>query len=428
MSPTRCMTKRLSSFGESPGSRFEQVLLGQQFLYRGVAILGLFLIALAAGLPARLAWVVAALLSLGAAIIGPAVLLVEYEPVPRGFSLPFVIFSMGALAHGRWTLSAVSASIALRVSSTDSISVLLCLALILIYRRHWRASTLLAIGPLLLAVSASMHPASVAHASLFGKLSPDLEALQRMRASYNWVGLWAAKWMPLYAVLCVLSAVAWWRVRRELPRDITILALALSAAGIISVPMSYVLLERGKLAFAAQFQPARYLLFVTLFAMLLTAIAASHAALRKRRLEAAFFFVVPLALTAMEWDTAKLTPARMAVVCALALYLAAVSVSTRYVLLAPLAAAIPFVVLPYAAGVASYPLLHTAELDSLAQWARDETPKDAVFQFADSGRGLEPGVFRARARRALYVDWKAGGQVNFLPDFRDGMGPSDGAI
>ena len=45
------------------------------------------------------------------------------------------------------------------------------------------------------------------------------------------------------------------------------------------------------------------------------------------------------------------------------------------------------------------------------------TPKDAVFQFGDAERRLEPGVFRARAKRALYVDWKAGGQVNFLQPF-----------
>jgi hypothetical protein len=58
-------------------------------------------------------------------------------------------------------------------------------------------------------------------------------------------------------------------------------------------------------------------------------------------------------------------------------------------------------------------------LDDLARWARQNTPKDAVFQFAEAGRDLAPGVFRARATRALYVDWKAGGQVNFQKHFSD---------
>jgi hypothetical protein len=57
------------------------------------------------------------------------------------------------------------------------------------------------------------------------------------------------------------------------------------------------------------------------------------------------------------------------------------------------------------------------ELNELSQWARLNTPKDAVFQFADAGQGQDPGVFRARALRALFVDWKSGGQVNFLPAF-----------
>ena len=29
---------------------------------------------------------------------------------------------------------------------------------------------------------------------------------------------------------------------------------------------------------------------------------------------------------------------------------------------------------------------------------------------------MAPGVFRAEAGRALYVDWKGGGQVNYLKD------------
>jgi hypothetical protein len=64
-----------------------------------------------------------------------------------------------------------------------------------------------------------------------------------------------------------------------------------------------------------------------------------------------------------------------------------------------------------------YPRLHSAELDELAAWARAATGKDDVFLFADAGRRLEPGVFRAKALRALYVDWKSGGQANLLRDY-----------
>jgi hypothetical protein len=64
-----------------------------------------------------------------------------------------------------------------------------------------------------------------------------------------------------------------------------------------------------------------------------------------------------------------------------------------------------------------YPHLHTPELQQLSEWARTQTPKDAVFVFADSGRGLAPGIFRSEALRAVYVDWKGGGQVNYLREF-----------
>jgi len=42
-----------------------------------------------------------------------------------------------------------------------------------------------------------------------------------------------------------------------------------------------------------------------------------------------------------------------------------------------------------------------------------------VFLFADAGRGPQPGIFRAEALRAVYVDWKAGGQVNYIPGFAE---------
>jgi hypothetical protein len=68
-------------------------------------------------------------------------------------------------------------------------------------------------------------------------------------------------------------------------------------------------------------------------------------------------------------------------------------------------------------GVRNYPALHHAELDEVAAWARTSTAVDAVFFFPGAGKALHPGVFRARSLRALYVDWKGGGQINFLREF-----------
>ena len=62
------------------GLSFEQVLTGQQFVYRAIRVLGIYLFAMSCGLAPGMAWLMTAFLSLGANIMGPAVLLVEYSP------------------------------------------------------------------------------------------------------------------------------------------------------------------------------------------------------------------------------------------------------------------------------------------------------------------------------------------------------------
>src|SRR3982751_807740 len=78
---------------------FENALIAQQLIYRTLGIWGLYLIATALGLSVRMALLFTALLSLGATISGPAVLIVEYEPVPRGFAVPLLILSLGLMLH-----------------------------------------------------------------------------------------------------------------------------------------------------------------------------------------------------------------------------------------------------------------------------------------------------------------------------------------
>ena len=64
----------------------------------------------------------------------------------------------------------------------------------------------------------------------------------------------------------------------------------------------------------------------------------------------------------------------------------------------------------------NYPQLHTPELAQLSAWARANTGRDAVFVFPGANRSLAPGIFRSEALRAVYADWKGGGQVNYLKD------------
>jgi hypothetical protein len=95
---------------------------------------------------------------------------------------------------------------------------------------------------------------------------------------------------------------------------------------------------------------------------------------------------------------------------------AACSLHPSFRLPAALAA---FFLIPLAGGVVNYPRLDTPSLEQLSAWARTSTPPDSVFLFPAARRSFEPGVFRSQALRALYVDWKGGGQVNYLNDFAE---------
>ena len=61
----------------------------------------------------------------------------------------------------------------------------------------------------------------------------------------------------------------------------------------------------------------------------------------------------------------------------------------------------------------NYAHLEDADIDDLARFGSQRTPKTAMFLFADAEKALYPGIFRARAVRSVYVDWKSGGQVNY---------------
>jgi hypothetical protein len=146
------------------------------------------------------------------------------------------------------------------------------------------------------------------------------------------------------------------------------------------------------------------------------------AAERRRWLEALLLFLIAFAIPLDPKVTNVLVPTntlgwqRFGLAVALAgLGTLAVSLAKSRAGLAAIGATalIPFLLVPSIGKVQNYAPLHHDELDQLAEWARSSTAKDAIFQFADAGRDLNQGVFRARAKRALFVDWKAGGQVNF---------------
>jgi MFS family permease len=342
----------------------------QQLLFRAVGVWGIFLIATGCGLKRWPALAVAWGCSLGATIIGPAVLTVEYEPVPRGFAIGLITLSLGLIAHRRWWWAGAAASLAL-LYHAPAVWPFWLAVLFLPQRRAFLIPLIPAVGMLLLLAQPQSAIAEKQH--LFSVLTADHAELQRMRASYNWISLWFGRFWWYYVLAWGVGLAADVRLRRVLPGPVRLMLLAMPVVGLLSVPFSYLTLEKLQLALMPQLQPMRALLFTILCPLILAAIAAFQA----RAWWARIFWM------------------------SLVLYSPFVHVKPSWDKLL--------------SGTVNFPRIETAPLRQLADWAQSETERDAVFLFPDEGRSLPPGVFRVRALRAVYVDWKAGGQVNYFP-------------
>ncbi len=419
------------------GLDFQGVLVAQQVILRALGLLGIYLIASALGLRTRLALLVAAVFALGAAIGGPAVLTIEYEPVPRGFAVPLLLLAVGLVAHGRDLGAGVAAAAAFLYHPPTVLpfwAVYFVLTLwpakpAVMSRRILGLAPMLAGVLVLLLLSRTQHGITEPQ-EFFGRIDPALEALQRLRSPYNWISQWPWYWPVQYLFLWAVSLGAFWRLRAAAPQDLRFFLLGLPLFGVLTMPLSCLLLERMKWIVIPQAQPARALLFVAVIASVLAAAAAMRAAGAGRWWESVLWLVPVFALPAHGRVLEIVAPnlsnplirMRLAIVLALAGLTAfaawAVARERRWALASWGAAVLlPFFLLPGWGAMRNYPPLETPELDQVAQWARQHTPVDAVFFFPDAGRRLEPGVFRARALRAVYVDWKAGGQANFLKGF-----------
>ena len=428
------------------GLDFEALLAAQQFLFRALGILGVFLLARALRLSTRMGLLVAAVFSLGAAIAGPTVLTIELEPVPRGFAILLLFFALGLAAHGRSLAAGIAVSLGLMYHAPSVVPfciVFFCLALWPSQRAVMRrriCGLLPILGGVLILFALSRIQAGADGSQAFlGRIDPELERIQRLRAPYVWVSLWAPQWIWHYLFLWAASLAAYWRVRKSASQDLRFFLIGLPLAGLLSIPASWLLLEKWKWILAPQIQPARAVLFVAAMAGILAAIAAAKAGEQRRWWESALWFLLAFAIPVSTFAGQPLTGGLGWLSLSLAL-LAALAAwadsGRRQWALAPWAAAIliPFFLIP-ALGLPKPPSPENAGLRALAAWARSSTPQDAVFQFPDAGRELYPGIFRARALRAVYVDWKSGGQVNFLRDFalewwarwqRMGAYPADG--
>ncbi len=388
-------------------SSFEVVLTAQQLLFRALEILGVYLLVSAFPLSRRAALLVTGVFALGAIIDGPAVLTFEYEPVPRGFAVGLVFLAAGLAARGRMLASAVAASVAFLYHPPTVYSFWLIFIALAIWRRKWRALIVLGAAVAVLLLAAKLQVDVSEKQVFWARIDVQWATLLRMRAPYNWVSTWRPELFWQYATLWMLSLAAFWRLR---PRAGRAFLLGMPAIGMLSLPASYLLLEQLGWTLIPQFQPARALLFVTAFAIILTAAAGARAAESGRWKEAALWFVIAFAaptqgrLITLQWPTRHWL---------LALVLAVLAAFAMRFEWAPAVAVTACLLFPTVGRVQNYPHWDQADLSRLAAFARDHTDKNAIFLFADAGKRLFPGLFRAQSQRSVYVDWKSGGQVNF---------------
>ena len=401
------------------GLDFQVILAAQQIVTRLLGLVGVFLLGRSAGLNYSGAVLTAGLFGLGATVIGPSVLTNEYEPTPRAFALPLIILAGGLASSREWRMAGAAAFAGFLYHPPTVAPVLLLLLLYVMMpwyldgRRRflgWVASAVL-----VLVVAAKFQSGVRLEQDFFSQVSPDVEQLQRMRASYVFVGMWFGQYWAHHFFLTAVALGAWWRIGDRLEDFGRFLLGFLPVLGLLSLLVSYVAMDVMGWGLMPQLQPARTILWTTFAAVVSCAIAAGVA---NGVWEQILWLMLPLAVTVqvrpldLLWPSTPVLWQHLGLVVLLAMLGAG---AVRLGAWAPglLVVGAMFLIV-HAGGVRNYPAAHSAELDGLSNWARGATPIEAVFHFPDAGKELYPGIFRTRAERAVWVDWKGGGQVNFM--------------
>jgi len=407
------------------------VLFAFQAVFRLVLVWAAFLLGLGiCGGRWESLWIAAVVQTTGF-IAGPSVMVAEYDAVPRGYTLAIGLLASACVLHSRFWTASLLAGVGLFFQAGVAYPFLACFGLSLLVRRE---ETLLVrlrfLLPVLVAL-VSLLVAGVAGGSASLSLVPDwLAQLHHLRASYNYPSLWhpAVLWVPV-GLGCLLFA-AGWRLRSQLPGRIHAFLIAAPLVGMFSIPFAWFFMEKLQVFLMAQWQPARAIAFMYAFAVPVFLGAGVIAARHHRWVLSWFWFVAGFSIPfsnqlvffvgANGWPPSRF---RYLWVPALALLaLLVFSLWTRkpflsLVLLLLLIAA-PFGILRAVLGINAFASdARTPEIAELADWAAASTAPDAVFAFPGFGRSNQPGVFRSQALRAVYTDWKSGGQVNFDIDF-----------
>jgi hypothetical protein len=348
---------------------FRKVLAAQQIVCRLALLLGIFMLARTAGLKPFVALGAAALINLGTFLPGPAVWLIDPEPVPRAFAIGLAFLALGCLVQLKPLLSALFGGLALLYDPLISAPFWLLVLLAFLFDRHMRKLIkpmlpVLLVFALLLANLAQLQPGTPDAQPILDRFSRHIAAIERFRSPEHWVSLWPRDCVYLYLALFVTNIWAVTRVWPALNRQLKWILLYLPLATLLSIPLSALLLDRLHYSIILRLQPTSMLVYLVALSWFAALLAAFQAYRHHAKVEFVAWMVLALAI------------------------------------LLPGAGKLPT-------------QRHDPAIEQLATWAENETWGSSMFLFPQAGRQLYPGVFRAQSRRSLWVDWESGRQITY---------------
>jgi hypothetical protein len=393
---------------------FQQALQAQQLLFRITGLIGIFLLARSTGHTDLFSLLLAALVNLGAVLAGPEISLIDPEPVPAAFATGLILLAMGLFAREKPLLSGFSAGAALCYDPVLAAPFWIVMLVAFACDREARKTIrpmapILLVFILLLANMAQLQPGVAAESQgLFSRVSPQLAELQRFRTPSVWVSRWVGGELWHSLAIVALGVWAGTRVWPVLNRSMRWLVAGVGTVGLAGVPFSYLLLDRMRYSVIAEWQPSKVLILTMALAALLFGLAGMRAILVQRAGEAFGWFALLFALPA---NSSVLHLVCCALLAAALTWLLLRFRGSRWrfaALLVPVAA---MFALAYLRG--SDPGRTLPQILELAAWADRNTWGSSMFLFPDAARTIDPAIFRAQARRAVWADWASGASVDY---------------
>jgi hypothetical protein len=352
----------------------QTALVAQQIVFRAAGLLGVFFLVQSTGAGDLFSLLIAGVVNLGAFLSGPDISMIGREPTPNGFAFGLVLLAIGLFAKQKSLLAGLAGGLAFVYDPRVAAPLWLAVLAMLLFDRSVRplirpSLTIFAVFVLLLANLAQLQPGASDSHGLFERIATPIARIEQFRTSYVWVSTWAARQLWKYLVLGLVGFFAARRIWPALNRQTRWFAVVLPLIGILSVPASYILLERARWFLIPQIQPMRTLAFVVFFAWVSCALAGLRAAEERSWRWALPFlgFALLIPMSSFEQEPAAVKHGTL----------------------------------------------------QLANWAEQNTWGGSMFLFPDAGRELYPGVFRARAKRAVWVDWETGIQADYFETFAD---------